>query len=379
MNKHIPPSRWFSGTWPVFRKEVIHILRDPATLHFALLIPMLEVIMFGYALDMKVRQIRTVIYDAANTQESKRLIDRFITTDDFRIMKVVTSDKEMYAAVTAGEAKVAIKIPVDNSRRVLDGRDASVLVLVDGSDSTVTSEAVNVANQVTLQESLRQVGSGAARSSLPIEARVSVLFNPDMRSPNFLMPGMIAILLQMITILLISFSVVRERENGTLEQLYLTPISPLGMMVGKMLPYGVLGFVEICGILVLMRYVFEVPIVGSLTFLFLTSLPFLLTVLGMGLVISTKAHTQGEAIQMASGTLLPTVFLSGYIFAIDNMPPLFQWISAGIPATYYIDSLRGIILRGAGVKELWFNAVIMSVIGLAAIGLAAFQFSKKSP
>ncbi|MBX7221303.1 MAG: ABC transporter permease [Blastocatellia bacterium] len=377
MNR-IARKRFIYGAWPILRKEVIHILRDPATLYFALFIPMFELLLFGFALDTKVRQIKTIVYDAAGTQESKRLLDRFTNTDDFHIIEIATSDRELYNFIIEGRGKVGIKIPVDYSRRLQDGRTASVLVLVDGSDSTVTGEAVNVANQITLQESLRQVLGDSGGKVLPVEARQSVLFNPDLRSPNFLIPGMIAILLQMINILLISFSLVREREKGTLEQLYLTPITPLGVMVGKMLPYGFLGFIEVCGILVLMRFVFEVPIAGSLFVLFGVSLPFLLTVLGLGLLISVRARSQVEAVQMASGSILPSVFLSGYIFPIENMPVFFQWVSALVPATYYINALRAIILRGAGVSQMWSNGLVLSAMGIVTILIATVQFKKKT-
>lgn len=192
------------------------------------------------------------------------------------------------------------------------------------------------------------------------------------------MPGLIGILLQVMTILMIALSLVREREKGTLEQLTMTPVAPLGLMLGKMIPYGVMAFGELCAILIVMRVIFLVPIHGNVLVLLLLSLPFLLTVLGLGLVISTRAHTQAEAFQLAMGTILPSVFLSGYIFLIENMPPIFQVIARIIPATYYIRILRGIILRGAGMRELWGDATILTLMGCAAILLAARQFVRQS-
>jgi ABC-2 type transport system permease protein len=212
---------------------------------------------------------------------------------------------------------------------------------------------------------------------MPIEVRPSVLYNPATRSANFFVPGLIAILLQIMIILLIALSLVRERERGTLEQLTMTPVAPLGLMVGKMIPYGVLAFAELCAILAVMTTVFQVPIHGNVFLLLALSLPFLLTVLGLGLVISTRARTQAEAFQLAMGTVLPSVFLSGYIFLIENMPPFFQGIARVIPATYYIQILRGIILRGAGFGELWVHAVVLTVMGCATILLAARQFVRQ--
>ncbi len=182
----------------------------------------------------------------------------------------------------------------------------------------------------------------------------------------------------MMIILLIALSLVRERERGTLEQLKMTPIAPLGLMIGKMIPYGGLAFGELCLILTLMRFVFQVPIHGSVILLLLMSLPFLLTVLGIGLIISTRAKTQAEAFQLAMGTILPSVFLSGYIFQIANMPAFFRGVSAIIPATYYIQVIRGIVLRGAGFSDLWLNALILTLMGSAAILVAAYAFVKQN-
>jgi ABC-2 type transport system permease protein len=314
------------------------------------------------------------VFDEDRTQQSGRLIDSFVNSDAFRIDRIVQSEEEMYRLMQAGDVKTAIRIPWDYSRRVARGQSASVLVLVDGSDSSVSSYAVNVSNGLMLQEALRRAGVG---SPLPVEVRPSVLFNPGNRSPNFFVPGMIAIVLQIMLIMLTSLSVVRERERGTLEQLSLTPVTPLGLMAGKMLPYGILGFLELCMILLIMRTVFAVPVHGSLTLLLMLSIPFIVTSLGIGLLISTKARTQAEAFQMAIGTLLPSVFLSGYIFLIDNMPTVFQAISHVVPATYYIRILRGVILRGAELRQLWFEGLILASMGCALVGLSALQFLRR--
>ncbi len=363
----------FSGAWPVCRKEFTHISRDPATLFFALFLPIMQLLLFGFAIDTNIRQIPTIVLDEARTQESRQLLDMFTNSDAFNMNNVAQSDSDLRKAIVSGKAKAGIKIPVDFSRRLQNGRQATVLLLIDGSDSTVTSYAVNVSSGIMLQESLRRL-SGGSPAAMPIEVRHTVLFNPSTRSANFFVPGMIAIVLQAMIIMLVAFSIVREREKGTLEQLALTPVKPLGLMVGKMTPYGLLGFLELCTILTLMRVVFQVPIHGSLLLLLLFALPFLLTILGIGLLISTKAKTQTEAFQMAMGTLLPSVFLSGYMFLIDNMPPLFQWISHVMPATYFIAILRGIILRGAGIGDLWPDALVLLGMGTAAIVLAALQF-----
>jgi ABC-2 type transport system permease protein len=363
----------FRGLVPVCRKEFLHIVRDPGTLVFALALPILQLFLFGFAVDTNIRQVATVVLDQSQTQESRRLLESFAGSDVFALRSYVTSPDAMYEAIRSGKARAGIRIPYDYARRLQDGTGATVLVLVDGSDSTVAAQAISTATGVALQESLVRV---LPDGTMPVEVRPSVLYNPATRSANFFVPGLVAILLQVMTILLIALSLVRERERGTLEQLEMTPVAPLGLMVGKMIPYGVLAFGELCAILAVMRVVFLVPVHGNVLLLLALSLPFLLTVLGLGLMISTKAKTQAEAFQLSMGTILPSVFLSGYIFLIENMPLPFQWISHLIPATYYIRILRGIVLRGAGMADLWREAVILTVMGCAAILLAARMFVK---
>lgn len=365
----------FRGLMPVCRKEFLHVTRDRATLFFALLIPILQLFLFGFAVDTNVRQVPTVVEDDSHTQESRDLVARFAASDVFQVRGSVESPGQLDEAIRAGKARVGIRIPWDYAQHLQDGTTASVLVLVDGSDSTVAGQAMSSSTGVALEQSLAEV---LPEGQLPIEVRPSVLYNPATRSANFFVPGLIAILLQVMTILLIALSLVRERERGTLEQLTMTPVAPLGLMVGKMIPYGVLAFAELCAILAVMRLVFLVPVHGSVVLLLLLSLPFLLTVLGLGLVISTRAQTQAEAFQLAMGTVLPSVFLSGYIFLIENMPAFFQGVSRVIPATYYIRIVRGIILRGAGFGDLWVDTVVLTLMGCGAILVAARQFVRQS-
>jgi len=335
--------------------------------------------MIGFAINTTVRHIPTAVYDAAQTQESHRLLQRFTNSDDFKVMANVFSEDALNREIIAGRAKVGLMIPPEYSRRLEAGQTASVLVLVDGSESSVAGEAVNVANGIALTESLeRSLQITAVRRQLPVEARPKVLFNPDMKSANFLIPGMIAVLMQMMTVLLTAIAIVRERERGTLEQLYMTPIRPLGLMVGKMIPYAVVAYAEICLLLFFMRYAFNVPIRGSLPLLLVLVTPFILTMLGFGLLISTRARTYQEATQAAFGTMMPSIFLSGYIFPIDTMPVFFQAISKIIPTTYLIQIFRGIILRGANFGDLWMQGLILTGMSVLMVGVAAKRFSKKA-
>jgi len=369
----------FTGLLPVLRKEAIHIRRDPMALFFTVLIPVLQLVLIGYAINTNVRRIRTVVYDAAQTQESRRLLDRFTNSDDFRIVARAASDSELNREIVAGRARVGIKIPPDYSRRLLAGETASVLVLVDGSDSSVAGEASNVANAIAFQESLdRLLSVSAVRAELPVEARRKVLFNPDSRSPNFLIPGMITVLLQIMTVLLTAVAIVRERERGTLEQLYMTPVTPLGLMLGKMIPYAAVAFAELCLMLAFMRWVFLVPIHGSTALLLLLAAPFIMAMLGLGLLISTRAHSQQEAMQVSMGTMMPSIFLSGYIFPVETMPLFFQWLSRLLPATYLIEIIRGIVLRGAGLADLWPQGLALLLMSVALIGVSALRFRKRA-
>lgn len=375
MNHNFRNFHLFRGLLPVCRKEYLHIIRDPGTLFFALVIPMLQLFLFGFAIDTNVRQIPTVVFDESNTQASRDLLQRFAASDVFKLSATARSEDEMYSAVRSGRARVAVRIPYDYDRNLQAGSTATVQVLIDGSDSTVAGQAINTATGVALQQSIARV---LPDGNIPIDIRPSMLYNPAMRSPNFFVPGLIAILLQVMCVLLIALSLVRERERGTLEQLTMTPIAPLGLMVGKMIPYFILTFFELCAILVVMRVVFQVPIHGSTLLLLAMSVPYLITLLGLGLVISTRARSQAEAFQLAMGTILPSVFLSGYIFLIENMPLAFQGISQLIPATYFIKVLRGIILRGATFGDLWPNALVLTLMGCASIFLASRLFVKQN-
>ncbi|NDD64553.1 MAG: ABC transporter permease, partial [Acidobacteria bacterium] len=351
----------------------------PMALFVTVLIPIIQMFTIGFAIDTNVRDTRTALYDGARTQESRRLIDRFVNSDNLRIVAEVGSDRELNDEIVAGRAQVGIHIPVDYSRRLLSGQTASFLVLVDGSDSSVASQSLNVANAIALRESVeRSFTVNALSQPLTIEARPKVLFNPDSRSANFLIPGMLAVLIQIMTVMLTALAIVRERERGTLEQLYMTPVRPLGLMIGKIVPYAVVAYAELSIMLFFMRWVFQIPINGSLPLLLLLVIPFLVTMLGLGLLISTRARSQQEAIQAAFGTMLPSIFLSGYIFPIDTMPAFFRGISAILPTTYLIEIFRGIILRGAGFTALWRQTLILSVMGLVLISVSALRFRKKN-
>src|SRR5438132_14007512 len=319
----------------VARKEFLHIIRDPMTLFFTLFIPIIELFMLGYAIDTNVRHVRTVVFDQADTQESRALLRQFENSEDFSIQQRVFTDEALRSAIIGGKARVGIKIPEDYSRRIQAGMTAQVLILVDGSESSVAAEAVNVGNAIALKESLAIV-LGQKPSS--VERRPQVLFNPDTRSANFFIPGLMVVMCQMMAVMLSATSIVREKENGTLEQLFMTPVRGGELILGKLLPYLILTFVEFCSIALLMRTVFQVPIHGAFTTLLSITLPFVLAMLGLGLWVSTKASTRDAAMQLSMGTMMPSIFLSGYVFPLDSMPVVFYFDAKTLTKISHIEA-----------------------------------------
>ncbi len=365
----------FQRTASVARKEFLHILRDPATLFFALFIPVLELFLLGYAIDTNVRHVRTVVLDQARNQDSMRLILAFRNSSDFRFVGTVDSDEEMNRWIVSGKARVGIKIPHNFSQLLEARRQASILVLVDGSESSIAGEALNVSNALTLRTSLEKLLSES--TVLPVESRPQILFNPNTRSANFFIPGLMVVMCQMMATMLSANAIVREKENGTLEQLFMTPVRSAELILGKLIPYFVLTIIEFCTILFFMRTVFLVPIHGYVSTLLCLTIPFILCFLGLGLYISTQVPTREAAGQMAMGTMMPSIFLSGYVFPLDSMPTVFYWLGQIFPTTWLIDGARTVILRGGGLPELWLHSTILWSMGIASFGLAMLKFRKR--
>ncbi len=363
-------------TVSVSRKELLHILRDPMTLFFTLFIPIIELLLLGFAIDMNVRLIRTVVFVEKPTQETRQLLDRFENSETFQLVGEVNSDAELTEAIVAGRARVGIKIPqtyserVERARRGDPSEPAEVLMLVDGSDSSVASSALQVGDGIVLRETVVNVPPR-------VDFRPRILFNPDTRSANFFIPGLMVVMCQMMAVMLSATTIVREKENGTLEQLFMTPVQVGELLLGKLVPYLVLTGLEFCGIAVLMRIIFGVPIHGYFLTLLGLFLPFVLTMLGLGLWVSTKASTRDAAMQLSMGTVIPSIFLSGYVFPLDSMPRGFWYVSQAIPTTWMIDASRGVILRGAGWWELWPHAAVLWSMALIVLLASTLRFHKR--
>ena len=356
-----------NGFRAVLRKEAKQMIRDRGTLQFALMVPALQLVLFGL-IDTNVRHVPTVVFDQSRTQESRLLVTEIVNTGLFDVVESVSSRADLRERIVAGRASVGVEIPPDYGRRRLAARPADVLVLIDGSDSSISSQTLAAANGVALARSLEELGAGDNMERLSIRLHPVLLFNPDSRSANLLIPGLVAILLTFSGTLLAAFAIVREKERGTLEQLMVTPASPIAVVFGKLIPYLVLAYIQLVFVLLLMVFVFRVPIHGSVPLLFLLSIVYLFALLSLGLLVSSWSKTQMEAIQRTQMFLLPSIMLSGYIFPLSSLPGPLRWIAQLLPATHFIKISRGIIIRGAGFWDLWPS--VAALMGLAALLVA---------
>ena len=378
-----------NGLWAILLKEFAHIRREPITLFFAFVVPIVQLTLFGYAINTTIDNIQTVVYNLDGREDSRELVDAFVSSRKFQVVARVHDEGAFDYALASGQAKVGIKIPPDYTERLLRGQQATVQVLIDGSDSQVATTALNGAMLLGLNRSLRRgvayaetlqaavARDPSGRIALPIDVRPRLLYNPDLRSAHFFVPGLIGIIMQLVTLFLTSFAIVRERELGTLEQLFVTPVGRAGLLLGKLIPYAVIGFVETLVVLMVMVFVFSVPIQGQLVLLLGLSLLFLFTALGLGLLVSTLATTQLQAIQFAFIIMLPSILLSGFVFPREAMPTPMYVLSFMIPATYFIEILRGIILRAATFADLLGPIVGMTVCCVVILSLSVARFRKQ--
>jgi ABC-2 type transport system permease protein len=364
-----------TGFRAVLRKEWTQMFRDTWTLRMAFVIPILELVLFGL-IDTNVRHVPTAVFDESRTAESRALVQDFVNTGYFDIRSIPRSAEELRREIVSGRVSVGLQIPPDFARRRLNSQPADFQVLIDGSDSTISSQTLAAASGVAFQRSVEEIAARARVADLPLRIHPLLLFNPDSRSANLLIPGLIAILLTFSATFLSAFAIVKERERGTLEQLMVTPVSPIAVVFGKLVPYLVLGFVQLVVILILMATLFRVPIHGSVLLLFALSAIYLFSLLALGLLVSSRAKTQMEALQRAQVILLPSFLLSGYFFPISSLPPFLRPMAYLIPATYYIRIARGIIIRGAGFIDLWQSVAALIAISLVLVAASARAFKK---
>jgi ABC-type multidrug transport system permease subunit len=371
--KHAP----FRGLGAILFKEFITVLRDPMTLFFMLFPPLIEMIAFGYALDNDVKHMAMAILNEDRTVESRQFLDRFVNTETFRIVGEVQNVEQLASEIRKGRAYVGLQIPPHFTRDLRAGHPAQVQMLIDGSNSTTALHALNTALGVALTQSVEMMMRESERRTVPIEIRPQMLYNPTMRSPNFFVPGVIGVVLQIGTTFATAMAVVRERERGTLEQLLVSPLSRWGLMLGKLVPYLCIGMLMAILLFAIMRFVFAVPIAGSVIAMMLSTLVYVFALLSLGLLVATKAENQMQALQMSMTFIMPSVFFSGFIFPRETMPWIFYALGALLPTTYFIDLMRAIILRGASFLEYWPALGIMSIMAVLLFCVCALRFRKK--
>ncbi len=366
--------RLLALTW----KEFLQLRRDRITMRMILFVPIMQTLIFGYAINYDVKHLKTVVLDEAKSVESRDLISKMTATEYFRVVGHVSSLEELRRELDSAHASVGLVIDADFGKDIHRGKPAQAFLIVDASDTTTSSQAMSIASGIANGLSIRVLArrAGWAWPQLPIDLRVRPWYNADLKTATFIIPGLIAIILTFTLIQFTASAIVRERERGTLEQLQVTPATRVEIILGKILPFTLIGYVQLTMTVLLMRFLFGIVIQGSVVELYLVGLLFIAAVLGLGMLISTVAKTQMQAMQMSTFVLLPFVFLSGYVFPIDGMPEIFQALSRLIPARYFIEVLRGIILRGAGLGELWQPVAWLTLYTVLIIGLAVARFKK---
>jgi ABC-2 type transport system permease protein len=370
-----------SRIFSIIRKEFIQLFRDPRTLGIAVVIPIVQLFLLGYAATSDVRNIPMAVWDQSQSPQSRQLLDAFRAADYFILDHFVGSTDEYQKLIESGDARVALVIPVDYGIRLSEG-NAKVLMILDGSDATIGATALSTARLVGQSFATKIISeqaalSGRAAPSAPVEVRTQVWYNPDLNSAYFMIPGVIGMILSFITTILTATAIVRERERGTIEQLIVTPIRSWELVLGKLLPYVILAFVETFEIIILGRYWFGVPVRGSLLLIFFTSGLFLMSSLGIGLFASTIANTQQEAMLTVMMYNLPSIFLSGFFFPIQAMPKFLQWVSYAIPLRYYLVVIRSLLLKGVGIESIQREVIALAIFGTVIMGAAALRFRKR--
>ena len=372
---------WAAPFWAMLRKEFIQMRRDRLTLAMMTMIPAGQLLLFGYAIQTDVRHVPTVVLDESRSVESRRLAQSLQTTDVFRVIGEVKDRSAVTEAIESGEAAAALVIPPEFHDRLARGVPAEAQLIVDAADPQQSGAALSGA-QLAAQargiairaEGVR--GPAVAAGAPTIDLRVRPLYNPSQRSAIFIVPGVIGIILTLTMTVITSTAIVRERERGTLEQLIVTPIGRTSLMLGKLVPFVLVGYVQMSVVLMLGRLIFDIPIRGDLGTLYLMAAPFIVASLGVGLLVSTVARSQAQAMQLSFFFMLPNILLSGYIFPRVAMPEPAQWIGALLPLTYFLQIIRGVLLKGIGLVHLWEQAITLTLFAMVLVAISVRRFHK---
>lgn len=367
----------------IVRKEWLHIIRDPRTLALVIVMPVMMLILLGYAVANDVEDLPLAVADLSHTDASRTLLEKFSASGFYLVTHVAQNEAEILEMLDAGTVKAGIYIPEDFGRNISTGGVGTIQFYIDGSNPTVAQTAqlaAETVSQATSQQILiqRLERSGAGLTiSLPIDTHILYLYNPDMRRMNFMIPGLVAVILQVQTLLLTAFAIVREREQGTLEQLIVTPVRSWELILGKILPFVLVAFLNVAMTVGAGALLFGVKVAGSITLLAGLSLIFLLGSLGLGVLISTISRTQMQAMYMSSFIMLPSFLLAGLLFPRENMPWLAYYSGYLLPVTYFLEIVRGIILKGADFFILWNWIWPMSVFSIIVFFASVLMFHKR--
>jgi ABC-2 type transport system permease protein len=364
----------------LIRKEFIQIFRDPRTLILTLIYPVAMLFLLGYAITTDVRNIPLVVVDRDNSSQSRQLLDAYRNSDYFVLDYYANSEADMQYLIESNKARAAIIIPPDYGKEIVAGRVGTVAFIIDGSDPNVAGTALSAATAVGQVQGAKVLASRMMRSTedqLPVNVRTQLWYNPDLVTAYYMIPALIGMILQLLTTMLTSASIVRERERGTIEQLIVTPIRAWELVVGKMVPYVLIALFDMIEILLAGILIFSVPINGNMLLLLLLSGLFLITTLGIGLLISTSANTQQEATLTTMFTILPSIFLSGFMFPLAAMPKFMQALSYLIPLRYFLIITRGIVLKGSGAGVLVPEILALCVFAFVVMGGTAVRFRKQ--
>jgi len=367
----------------LIKKEITHMLRDPRTLIFIFIMPILQLVLLGYANSTDIKNVPTVIFNQDNSPASRELLNSFNATGYFSFDYSVYSQSEVDNLIGGGKAKVGIVIPPNFGADLASGKSAQALVLIDGSDPTIASAALSAAelagqaHGVSIKaQQLSLQGASIGGGSNPVDVRTNVLYNPDLLGSYNIVPGLIAVILFQTGASLTGLAIVRERERGTMEQLIVTPIRSWELILAKIIPYILVSFADTILILVLGTLMFGVPIRGSLLLLFTMTGLYLLPTLGYGLLISTVARTQQQAQLMVMPIMLPAMMLSGFIFPISSLPLILQYVADILPTTYFIYIMRAVVIKGVGLDLIIPQTVALIIFAIVLLGLATWRFQK---
>ncbi len=366
----------------IVKKEFIQIKRDPISLRIPIFMPIMMMLLFGYAVTTEVSKIHTAVFDQSKTQESREYIDRFVASDYFAVTYNVSSYKELSDLIDGGKAKAGLIIPSDYASELSRGRAPQTQLIIDGTDPTTARTALSSGQLVSeiysktfKEEALKKIGPSVAK--MPgVEITSKVWYNPNLESTRFTIPGLVGIILQNITILLTGFALVREKERGTIEQLIVTPIRSTELILGKLVPYIIIGYAGFLFSLALCIFWFGVWVEGSVLLLLVLGFLFVICALSIGMLISSLAQNQLQAMMLTLVILLPTILLSGFVFPREAMPYPIYLLGYAIPVTYFLDIIRGIVLKGVGAGFLVNDIIALSIFLVVLLGFASIRFKK---